>query len=206
MNYRLDVEVDDNGVIRTGSRVWSFELARPIVPLVSSFSPRFRGEAVPVELPGRGTLFALVVGRTENNLVSLDAMAMLPERVLQPQWPNRNPDRILGLAEIATRRGQSRVLNCGREDALVCPYLVSFADINDPRTVVPLAPDDLEAHFGKGVRLRKISVTVTHQPVEFSSSAPYPVYSNRPDWAAWVREFPSYDVRTIGPEAFRRER
>ena len=43
--------------------------------------------------------------------------------------------------------------------------LVTFADRDDPTSVARVDPDDLAASFGEGVKLRRITVQLTDDPV-----------------------------------------
>ncbi|WP_066268991.1 hypothetical protein [Blastomonas sp. CCH3-A3] len=45
------------------------------------------------------------------------------------------------------------------------PMLVRFRDINDPTTVERVDPDALAASFGEGVKLRRVTVQLTDDPV-----------------------------------------
>ncbi len=45
------------------------------------------------------------------------------------------------------------------------PMLVTFTDINDPASVVRVDPDDLESHFGAGVKLKAVTLEITGEPV-----------------------------------------
>ena len=45
------------------------------------------------------------------------------------------------------------------------PLLVTFTDINDPKTVQRVDPDDLAASFGPGVSLKALTLAVTEEPV-----------------------------------------
>lgn len=45
------------------------------------------------------------------------------------------------------------------------PLLVTFDDIDDPATVKRVDPDDLAASFGPGVSLKRITLTITDEPV-----------------------------------------
>jgi hypothetical protein len=45
------------------------------------------------------------------------------------------------------------------------PLMVTFGDINDPKTVQRVDPDDLTASFGPGVRLKAVTLAVTEEPV-----------------------------------------
>ena len=43
--------------------------------------------------------------------------------------------------------------------------MVRFSDIADPRTVEKVDPEDLVAAFGQGVKLRRVIVQLTDEPV-----------------------------------------
>ncbi len=45
------------------------------------------------------------------------------------------------------------------------PLLVTFGDINDPKSVRRVDPDDLAASFGPGYRLKQITLEITDDPV-----------------------------------------
>ena len=45
------------------------------------------------------------------------------------------------------------------------PMLVRFAVQHDPRTVEQLKPEELERVFGSGVRIKRITVSITADPV-----------------------------------------
>ncbi|MCC6780858.1 MAG: hypothetical protein IT537_30150 [Hyphomicrobiales bacterium] len=45
------------------------------------------------------------------------------------------------------------------------PDLVTFADINDPKSVLWVDPHDLPASLGRDVEWKSITIEVTHEPV-----------------------------------------
>lgn len=116
----------------------------------------FRGEAAVVELaPGR-YLFALLTGG-EGGLgapgLNLAALAGRPQRL----YP-------------ATEAAVAAVKALPKDQPLTLtpdlyPLLVTFDDINDPKTVRQVDPDDLGAAFGPGVRLKAVTLEVTDAPV-----------------------------------------
>lgn len=60
--------------------------------------------------------------------------------------------------------------------------LVRFQDINDPRTIEKVDPDNLAASFGPGFRLRRITVQVTDAPTTIGILNRFPwwkKYTNR---------------------------
>jgi hypothetical protein len=60
---------------------------------------------------------------------------------------------------IAHMRGPHRIVSND------LPDLVTFADINDPKTVILVDPDDLEATLGPGVSWNEITLEMTDEPI-----------------------------------------
>ena len=163
VHYRVTVEVNDRGTIRSGSSVWAFALSKSALPLASPYNPHFRGEAVAVDLPGRGTLFALVQGET---------VKTYPENLfgnLQRSQADQSlsSDRIEDLRRIKAMLGSSEELVCTDPPwiGLSCPMLVRFRDSRAPETVEKVDPADLVASFGPDVKLQRVTVKITDDPV-----------------------------------------
>jgi hypothetical protein len=160
VHYRVTVEVNDRGTIRSGSSVWAFALSKSALPLASAYNYRFRGEAVAVDLPGRGTLFALLSER------------LYPENLFgdfkRPKsGPPRFPDRVEDLRHIKTMTGASAELDCANPPwpGVSCPPLVRFRDPHNPATVEKVDPGNLAVNFGPGVKLGRVTVEITEDPV-----------------------------------------
>ena len=51
------------------------------------------------------------------------------------------------------------------EERSAYPMLVTFGDLADPTSVAEVDPDDLAATFGEGVKLKRITVELTDDPV-----------------------------------------
>ena len=45
------------------------------------------------------------------------------------------------------------------------PDLVSFADVNDPKTVLEVDPNDLQATLGPGITWNAITLEMTDEPI-----------------------------------------
>ncbi|HZG09712.1 MAG TPA: hypothetical protein VEZ70_12100 [Allosphingosinicella sp.] len=213
VRYKVTVEVDDNGTRRSGSSVWSFKLSKPAIALVAPYQAQFKGEAIALTLPGRGTLYALLAGRGPGGIPgSSSDMAMLPERLFGD--PARgmegllplHRDRLDDIRAIARRTGETAVLESGetREPWNNFPFLVRFTDPDDPKSVVAVHPADLAAHFGEGVILRKVSVAVTDDNVTRGNLGDLP-YGRGTGFAKWYAGLSLQDPRRIGPEHFRLE-
>lgn len=171
VRFRVTVEVNDNGTIRSGSSVWSWMLYKPTLALASAYSGEFKGEAVAVELSDGRVLFALLRGSG-----AYTDLAMLGERQFKEYWVDgKMDDRVENLRSIAKNVGRSKMLACeqwqegdarDRSDyAFDCPMLVSFADIDDPASIKLVEADDLPDTFGKGIELEHITIEITDEPV-----------------------------------------
>ena len=107
-----------------------------------------KGEAVVVPLPDGQYLFALVVA---GNMAYRAA-----EVVFDDLLPEEDAARYRKMARLRVRREVPRRLY---------PLLVTFDDINDPKTVKKVDPDNLAATFGPGYRLKRITIEITDEPV-----------------------------------------
>ncbi|WP_206075913.1 hypothetical protein [Mesorhizobium sp. Z1-4] len=110
------------------------------------------GEAVVVDLGERGMLFALLSDANRQEYTE-----NLPSRVLAD-----TTERVWGkeaFSEVVVTR---RILQVPPK---LYPLLVTFDDINDPTTVKRVDPDNLAASFGLGVSLKRITLTITDEPV-----------------------------------------
>ena len=167
VRYRVTVVVDNNGVERSGSSVWSWTLKKPVVALASAYDGRFRGEAVAVDLAGGRTLYAILRGKDGQSGMA----ELLPERVFgdigrsaRGEETRFSPDRIADLRDIASRTGEVATLDCHTHPDW-CPMLVTFADERNPASVARVEPNNLAAAFGPGAALRGITVEVTDDDV-----------------------------------------
>ncbi len=144
-HQKMTVEVEVGGKLYSGSSVVAISVTRQprILPAIGS-KFETRGEAVVVELPDNKFLFALQkgIGPIYTGRVFRDKINM---RATKDRWASK----ISGLRE--TRDILPKLY----------PWLVTFKDINDPTSVQKVDPDDLAAHFGQGVRLKRITLEIT---------------------------------------------
>jgi hypothetical protein len=184
LRYRPTVDVDVDGVTRTGSGVVEISYQ----PLPDSFVGAFggshfrgdmRGYAITIDLGERGLLFvvnawpmlakpgtggnggALFPGAA--NLASLPLVAYgLPQTGL--------PSHMMGLVrELSQKAGSVDV------PPEKLPMLVRFRDTNNPLSNEELDPRDLAAALGAGVRLARARLELTNDPVS-------PMPRNWPKW------------------------
>jgi hypothetical protein len=169
LRFRITVEVDTPQGVRSGYSVWEYKVTDIKIGF-SSLETDWRGEAVAVDLPGGHTLFAL--------LVSGDGSPEYPEWVILEHYRKTPEYKADGPRAFLTVFPDWRN---GRESWTVppvlppiaqtdpprsgYPMLVIFRDAADLTSVVKVDPNDLEASFGLGVRLKQITVDVTDDPV-----------------------------------------
>ncbi len=210
VRYRVTVNALSDGMVRSGSSVWSFTLTRG---MYGSYDARLRGEAVVVDLGSRGRLFGLLAGRTKAGLPSsYDDMGLLPEALFgdiargRSGQPPLHANRIDDLRAIRQHAGAVHSLPCSRPRLYAdqCLSMVRFAEPADVTSVQPVDPNDLARSFGEGVSLKDVTVEITDDPVTKSTVGTLPDYRNTPEFARWYARLAVDDLRRIGPENFSR--
>jgi hypothetical protein len=159
LRYKVTVEVQTPDGVRTGSSVWEVSTSEgPGLPRPESSGlvHKVRAEAVVVELQ-EGKLFALVASPNGDTAypesVFSRHFATEPYTGLQLTQYWRENIRLIKAANIAFDLSHDQL-----------PLLAAFVDPNDPATVETVSPEDLSSHFGSGVTLRRIHISVTNAP------------------------------------------
>ncbi|MCA0432574.1 MAG: hypothetical protein LCH46_04860 [Proteobacteria bacterium] len=147
-HQKLTVVVDTPAGERSGSAViYEKVLLGQLPAMANGISYTIRGEATVVEVaPGR-YMFAVLSG------LKTEALASTVYR------KNRNDDAEVTFDYVVKTR-ESRLVPRN-----MYPLLVTFYDINDPRTVREVDPDDLARTFGPGYSLKRIEVQITDEPL-----------------------------------------
>ncbi len=162
LNYRITVEIETPEGVKSGSAVRRVIAAKTLAfnPDVRKIRSNIFGEAVVVDLGKRGVIFALINWSSYEELYeafAFDGDEFGPEgiRYYRSLKPGTR-------AELKT----------------YIPKLVTFTDINDPKSVklvkgyrfnvktqkfVPV--DNFEEIFGKGVHLKRVMIEITNDPV-----------------------------------------
>jgi len=150
--YRLTVQVGRDGETYASSSV--IEVVR--TEAYNAILGEAKGEAVAVDVPGSGTLFALLRGKPGD----ADWAFTMPHYAFEAQLGSvAMVDRAI-LDKLEQMQGVKVDLKPEHY-----PMLVRFRDINDPTTVQLADPTDLAASFGSGVTLKRITVEVTDEAV-----------------------------------------
>lgn len=159
LHYRLTIEVATPEGVRTGSGVLAAYYRRePELFGARGGVTGTVGEAVAVDLGARGVLFALLTSRTMQGTPGgyeppgMLIMTLAPEllEVSPSAQKTRRVGRITGKAEVPRQ---------------YLPFLVRFADLDDPKSVAAVDPDDLAASFGSGVWLQRATIEIVDDPV-----------------------------------------
>jgi hypothetical protein len=144
-NQKLTVEVATPGGVRSGAAVTNVRWQE--VNSTGNYPGSYRGEASIVDLGDERFLFALIGEDTR----------YLALRTFRPVLGKDSGVNERGFATMARFRGTRDV---PRE---AYPLLVTFTDINDPKTVKRVDPANLAAIFGPGVSLRRITLEITDE-------------------------------------------
>lgn len=153
---KLKVEVETPEGIKTGYSVIEVKWNK------AGRGFNVRGEAVAVDLPKGQTLFILL--RSASNA---DWAAWLHQIV---KLENSPEDQALYYSRIATNRQvwmipRTKEYFGNKEQHDNYPYFVRFGNINDPKSVEQVDPDDLAKTFGPGVKLKSFTMQMTNEPV-----------------------------------------
>jgi hypothetical protein len=144
---KLTMTVDTPSGERIGSSVVQVEVLFGQLPASGNeVEHKLKGEAVVVEISAGHYLFALLNEGTKE----------LAAGVWEDQLPQSRRD---WLPRIADLHGEREL------PSKLYPMLATFADINDPKSVQEVKPEELAAAFGPGVKLESITLSITDEPV-----------------------------------------
>ena len=174
--YRMTVEVDTPEGLKIGSsviQVQTMVAGRNSIPTPGAVGHRIRGEAVTVDLGVRGVLFALLRSDDNSDWASNVMYRLAPKvpRVHDDDGKfNSSRDFKAQFAAMLAHREPidlpSTFPDVGHlKDRPAGPMLVRFQNIANPATIETVQPDDLAASFGRGVKLHRIRLQLTNDPV-----------------------------------------
>lgn len=164
--YRLTVEVDTPEGVKRGSSVIEVDLGRTgakSLPVGNVLKWDIHGEAVVVDLGARGTMFALLESPDSRDWAFWNMFSLLPPRD-SGSSKDGQVEQIERMLAITGRRQLPRWDVAGGQRFDNYPLLVRFANLDDPKSVQRIDPDNMAASYGPGVRLRGITVERTTDP------------------------------------------
>lgn len=163
--YRLTVEIETPEGLKSGSSVIAVRqnIGRAGgSPAHSQIYRHANGEAVTVDLPGGKTLFALL--RSDNDVEwAAQVMHRIAPKIEGETSEDAFNNVLLIKGEVELPRTFPPVAWIPERSAY--PMMVTFGDLADPTSVAEVDPDDLAASFGEGVKLKRITVELTDDPV-----------------------------------------
>jgi hypothetical protein len=159
--FRMTVEVETPEGLRTGSSVYDVKGigTNDLITGDKGARSELRGEAVAVDMPNGQTLFVLL--RMANGTSSDDNLAPMSMKAMDPAY-KYNFHKEESAQRISSGDGIRSPADVAELDY---PLLVTFTDIDDPRSVQRVDPANLAASFGPGIRLKRITVEVTDDDV-----------------------------------------
>jgi hypothetical protein len=157
---KLTVEVETPEGVRTGYSVTErvCGAAGMVLGTQGGSMCSVQGEAVAVDLPKGETLFVL--------LSTPISASWQPEgNIVLPSDPWAGPgNRIEQMDRYVSMMSRNRVpspVDLSKQP----PWFVRFKDMKDPKSVEEVDPADLSKSFGKGYRLRAVTVQGTDEPM-----------------------------------------
>lgn len=161
--YKLTLTVSTPEGIKRGSSVVEISFWEVSVP-AKGIMHKMRGDALYLDLgPSARPLVALLTrqsrsGSRDDRNWSLDGGPGIPYiSRLYGIVPSTNV--MDTIAQIARMRGPRQIASNE------LPDLVTFANVNDPKTVLEVNPNDLQAVLGPHVRWDEITLEITDEPV-----------------------------------------
>lgn len=168
--YRMTAEVETPEGLKTGSSVveittkqWP-EWLRGLAGGHTS-NTRSKGEAVFIEMPNEKILFIVSKGEEREYWLPYtfpmqDVSSMSAEKIKsQAFYLSKTRE---GIRYYGTLKNAKGVL-----PEYSTPLFLYFRDINNPMTVEQIDPKNLEKVFGKGVKLKGITIETTNDPLEW---------------------------------------
>ena len=160
--YRLAIEVETPDGVRAASGVLSVHPDRGYSRKGSTVT---KGDAVVVDL-GAGKNFVALLAHIDDKVLDLDAINYVALRAYNAAG------RKTSFNQMSAMTGAVPVTGA------LLPVLARFSDINDPATMRVVKPDDLEASWGKGFRLRAVTAEAVPNgfwPLDFGGALGEPV-------------------------------
>jgi hypothetical protein len=170
--YSLTLEVQTPEGLKSGSGIIS---VHPDRGYSRQGHTRIRGDAVFVDIGGGKNLVALLAQIDQT--IDLDGMNYLALRAYKAAGRN------VSFNEMTRMTGAVPVTG-----ALI-PVLLTFADVNDPRTARMASPEQLESTLGRGFQLRQVSVEVVPNgfwPIDFGGPLGQPVTRGIESRLSWL--------------------
>jgi hypothetical protein len=162
-NQKLTVTIETPNGIRTGSAVTrvSAKVGGQSILSQAIVSYYVEGEATIVDLGNGKYLFALLSNGGDYTPTEYWAQRAFRNQLVGDLDPYR--DEKEQLSEFFEKLGASSLSSTLLLDQY--PLLVTFTDLNDPKSVKAIEPDNLSDTFGPGYKLKSITIETTDEDV-----------------------------------------
>jgi hypothetical protein len=184
--YKLTLAVDTPDGVKIGSSVVEVQFHEVSFP-ASGVMHRLEGEALYIDLgPGKRPLIALLTNQLHPKYGDKERWTRdggpRTDFLLRLYGETPSRDSVLkNVLRLARLRGPHVI------GPTELPDLVTFANVNDPKSVIEVDASDLEATLGPGIKWREITLESTDDPVTKGIEAKLP----------WLPEY--YDKMLGGP-------
>jgi hypothetical protein len=183
--YRLTLEVESEGAIRSGSSVIEVRLIKQpqfIIP-VPPFVPEASGEAVFADLGKGRSVIALLVSNGDTNI--------------------DYPKYVVPFHLDLTKRGRDQIIFEERRTKWELawnrlPTFMTFGDLSDPTTGRQINTAEFETVLGPDVHFRRILVETTDEPITHEIEKRFPWWNQKLPWIETAPAGWSYDTRRAG--------
>lgn len=157
--YKLTIAVNTPEGIKRGSSVGEVSFWSVWIP-ASGIAHQLHGQALYLDLgPGKRPLIALVTNRLRSYYGWTHDAGPNPELMSSLYGIAPSHDLMETVVRITRQRGPHKITP---DQA---PDLVTFDDVNDPRSVIQINPDDLQATLGPNITWNETTLEVTDDPV-----------------------------------------
>jgi hypothetical protein len=177
-NQKLTVTVSTPRGEVSGSSVvavsWTENFFREGAP----FHLTLRGDATAVDLGGGQFLFALLAYEHSQEPHST---GMIPLKLLRQKLPGQSDDDYWApdtFNRVQAARGRGPIVLPQK----LYPRFLRFRDIKDPTTAELVDPDNLAKSFGPGIRLVRVTIEITDEPVTRGIRKVLPWLSRNVGW------------------------
>jgi hypothetical protein len=166
---KLTLAVNTPDGVKRGSSVTEWDFWEVSIPARGT-PHRLRGEALYLDLgPGARPLIALMTSHLHEKK-HIGVVWDWPGDSLLSQlygalWRD---DFMEGISRLAKMHGPRRITPAD------LPDLVTFADINDPKSVIEVDPNDLQATLGPNVTWNDMTLEMTDEPITTGMKAKLP--------------------------------
>lgn len=173
--YRMTVEVEVNGRIESGSSVIEVRVEKQPQWPQSGFPivVRVSGEAAFVDL-GNGRNVVALLAADGGSYVDYPAYVVPAHAKLS--YDDKD------LPKFPRLTGHWQLNPTERRRTLGLPTLVTFTDLNDPKSARTLLPDDFAKVFGPDVTFKRISIEMTKDLVTEGIEKKYPWWNGPFPW------------------------